>query len=79
MKFEGRNTATPGYLHFVFEAHGGTHDIGSPTADFKCEEVVWAELAEPTLGLRDPWEGNAAFSQGRHLGRGLVLTRWGRY
>lgn len=52
----------PGYLHFVFKAHGGTHNIGSSTADFKCEKVFLADLAEPTLGFQGLWEGNTALS-----------------
>lgn len=49
----GKQThGSPGYLHFVFKAHGGTHNIGSSTADFKCEKVFLADLAEPTLGLQ---------------------------
>lgn len=63
----------PGYLHFIFKAHGGTHYVGSSTADFKCEEVVQAALAEPTLELGGVWEGNTAFSQGQHLGEGTGL------
>lgn len=42
----------------VFKAYGGAHDVGSPAADFKRKEVVWAGLAEVTLGLHDPWGGN---------------------
>ena len=42
----------------VFEAHGGAHDVGGPAEDFKRKEVVWAGLAEVTLGPHDPWGGN---------------------
>lgn len=46
------------YLHVVFEAYGGAHDVGGPAEDFKGKEVVWAGLAEVTLDLHDPWGGN---------------------
>lgn len=39
------------YLHLIFKAHRGAHDVGSPTADLKCKEVGWAGLAEATLSL----------------------------
>lgn len=59
---QAKKHSCPGYSHFVFKAHGGPHDVGSPAADFEREEVVWAGLAEPTFGLRGLWGGNTALS-----------------
>ena len=41
------------HLHLVFEAHGGAHDVSSPAADFKGEELFGAGLSEATLGPHD--------------------------
>lgn len=37
----------------VFKAHGGAHDVGCPTDDFKRKEVGWAGFAEATLDLHN--------------------------
>lgn len=58
MKERKGSTGAPWYLHVVFEADGGAHDIGGPTEDFKRKEVVWAGFGEVTLDLHDLWGGN---------------------
>lgn len=63
----------PEYLHLVFKAHGGAHDVGGPTADFKGEEVVLAGLAETTLGLRGLWGVTQQSREGAPRRRGLSL------
>lgn len=55
----------------VLEAHGGAHDVGGPTADFKCKEVAWAGLAEATFVLHDRWGRGQVSLGGSSPERGL--------